>query len=94
MTNVQTEVLELEFNEFARGMPTITEVEFAHILLRYTILSKEDHAEYIQRLQQRIPDAKVCNKKTFYSPDCTSLAIFTHSDSTACEAMMYEIFEN
>ncbi len=59
MENLQTEVLELEFNEFARGMQTITEEEFAHILLRYTILSKEEHQEYIQRLRERIPHSKV-----------------------------------
>ena len=59
MENLQTEVLELEFNEFAKGMPTITEEEFAYILLRYTILSKDDHREYIDRLKQRIPHSKV-----------------------------------
>ena len=59
MENLQTEVLELEFNEFAKGMPTITEEEFAYILLRYTILSKDDHCEYIDRLKQRIPHSKV-----------------------------------
>lgn len=59
MENLQTEVLELEFNEFARGMPTITEEEFAKVLLRYTILSKEEHEEYLSRLRQRIPHAMV-----------------------------------
>ena len=59
MENLQTEVLELEFNEFAKGMPTITEEEFAYILLRYTILSKDEHREYIQRLRERIPHSKV-----------------------------------
>ena len=59
MENLQTEVLELEFNEFARGMPTITEEEFAKILLHYTIFTKDEQEEYIERLRKRIPHAKV-----------------------------------
>lgn len=38
MANLQTEVLELEFNEFSKGKVAITEVDFAKILLRYTHL--------------------------------------------------------
>ena len=59
MENLQIEVLELEFNEFSRGMPTITEEEFAHILLHYTILTPEETEEYLERLRQRIPESKV-----------------------------------
>lgn len=59
MENLQTEVLELEFNEFARGMPTITEEEFAEILLRYTTLCQDDQQVYKERLRARIPDYKV-----------------------------------
>ena len=36
MNNLQSEVMELEFNEFARGKWRITELEFAEMLLRYT----------------------------------------------------------
>ena len=59
MENLQTEVLELEFNEFSRGMPTISEVEFAQIMLRYTILTPEEKSEYMERMRQRIPESKV-----------------------------------
>lgn len=38
MDNLQTEVLELEFHEFSKGHPNISEVDFAKILLRYTYL--------------------------------------------------------
>ena len=71
MENLQTEVLELEFNEFAKGMPTITEEEFAYILLRYTILSKDEHREYIQRLIERIPHSKVkiTSRKQFWTEE-------------------------
>ena len=59
MDNIQTEVIELEYQEFARGMPSITEEEFARILLRYTTLTTDEHEEYLNRLRQRIPHAKV-----------------------------------
>ena len=59
MDNIQTEVIELEYQEFARGMPTITEEEFARILLRYTTLSNDQHDEYLNRLRLRIPHAQV-----------------------------------
>ena len=38
MENLQTEVLELEFFEFSKGLSSITELDFAKILLRYTQL--------------------------------------------------------
>ncbi|XP_071485743.1 calcium uptake protein 3, mitochondrial-like [Diadema antillarum] len=58
MDNLQTEVLELEFYEFSRGMPSIGEAEFASILLRYTHLDNEEMAEYIQRVRERMPEEK------------------------------------
>lgn len=42
MENLQTEILELEFNEFSRGLPTIAELDFAKILLRYTYLDTDE----------------------------------------------------
>ena len=59
MDNLQTEVMELEFNEFSRGLAKISEEEFAKILLRYTTLSPEDTAVYLNRLRERIPDEQV-----------------------------------
>jgi len=44
MENLQTEVLELEFHEFSKGHDTITEVDFAKILLRYTYLDTNEYA--------------------------------------------------
>lgn len=41
MENLQTEVLEIEFNEFSKGLPAITELDFAKILLRYTYLQSD-----------------------------------------------------
>ncbi|XP_076344767.1 mitochondrial calcium uptake 3 isoform X2 [Tachypleus tridentatus] len=58
MDNLQTEVLELEFMEFSHGMPTISEVDFASILLRYTYVHSDDYEAYIQRVQEQIPEEK------------------------------------
>lgn len=42
MMNLQQEVLELEFHEFSKGRNTITELDFAKILLRYTYLDTDE----------------------------------------------------
>lgn len=67
MDNLQTEVLELEFTEFSRGMPTISEVDFARILLRYTLVHSSDYEAYIERVQERIPDEKVCLTVSYFN---------------------------
>ncbi|XP_021379080.1 calcium uptake protein 3, mitochondrial-like isoform X5 [Mizuhopecten yessoensis] len=55
MENLQSEVIELEFMEFSKGMATITEEDFAHILLRYTMFDKTDVQACITRVKERIP---------------------------------------
>ncbi|XP_012162094.1 calcium uptake protein 3, mitochondrial isoform X7 [Ceratitis capitata] len=54
MDNLQTEVLELEFNEFSKGNVAITENDFAKILLRYTYLNAEEYDAYLERLMDRV----------------------------------------
>ena len=49
MNNLQTEVLQMEYDEFAKGAQTITEVDFARILLRYTFLSSEEYKSILAR---------------------------------------------
>ncbi|XP_045482368.1 calcium uptake protein 3, mitochondrial isoform X2 [Harmonia axyridis] len=58
MLNLQMEVLELEFSEFAKGLPTISEVDFAKILLRYTYLDTDEYDMYLDRLLDRIKETK------------------------------------
>lgn len=53
--HMQTEVLEIEFNEFAKGRNIISEEDFARILLRYTAESTNEEM-YIERLHERIMD--------------------------------------
>ena len=57
MDNLQTEVLEIEFLSFSKGMPTISEEDFARILLRYT--NVDDVSGYLENVRQSIPDEKV-----------------------------------
>ncbi|XP_055853177.1 calcium uptake protein 3, mitochondrial isoform X5 [Episyrphus balteatus] len=58
MDNLQTEVLELEFSEFSKGNPAITEVDFAKILLRYTYLDTDEYDMFLERLLDRVKDEK------------------------------------
>ncbi|XP_052756912.1 calcium uptake protein 3, mitochondrial isoform X2 [Galleria mellonella] len=58
MENLQTEVLELEFQEFAKGHETISEVDFAKILLRYTYLDTDEYDMYLDRLLDRVKDER------------------------------------
>ncbi|XP_076183391.1 calcium uptake protein 3, mitochondrial-like isoform X3 [Ptiloglossa arizonensis] len=52
MMNLQQEVLELEFHEFSKGRNTITELDFAKILLRYTYLDTDEYDKYLDRILQ------------------------------------------
>jgi len=54
MENLQTEVQELEFHEFSKGLDFISQVDFAKILLRYTYVESEEYELYIDRLVDRI----------------------------------------
>jgi Ca2+-binding EF-hand superfamily protein len=95
MDNLQTEVLELEFNEFSHGMPTIHEQDFARILLRYTILTKEAHEEYLDRLSKRIPHSQEISFRDFkeffqflnnLDDFALAMRIYTYADHPISEA--------
>lgn len=57
MDNLQTEVLEIEFLSYSKGMPTISEEDFARILLRYT--NVDDVGSYLENVRHSMPDEKV-----------------------------------
>lgn len=57
MENLQHEILELEFHEFSKGHDTISELDFAKILLRYTQLDTDEYVFFL-----RIP----CVYKIYY----------------------------
>ncbi|XP_077868800.1 calcium uptake protein 3, mitochondrial-like, partial [Saccoglossus kowalevskii] len=59
MDDLQVEVLELEFMEFSKGMNTISEEEFAEVLLKYTRAVDTEREDYIERLKTRIQQDKV-----------------------------------
>ncbi|XP_066515849.1 calcium uptake protein 3, mitochondrial [Hoplias malabaricus] len=56
MDNLQTEMLEIEFLTYSKGMTTISEEDFARILLRYT--NVEDIRSYLDNVRRSIPDEK------------------------------------
>lgn len=54
MEDLQREVLEIEFNEFSKGMNKITSIEFAEILLRYTDFDNEKRLRLIRKLKSKM----------------------------------------
>uniref|UniRef100_A0A3B5AF12 Mitochondrial calcium uptake family member 3 n=1 Tax=Stegastes partitus TaxID=144197 RepID=A0A3B5AF12_9TELE len=56
MDNLQTEVLEIEFLTYSKGMTIISEEDFAKILLRFT--NVENISAYLENVRQCIPDEK------------------------------------
>lgn len=56
MDNLQTEVLEIEFLTYSKGMTTISEEDFAKILLRFT--NVENINAYLENVRHSIPDEK------------------------------------
>lgn len=55
-------MLEIEFLTYSKGMTTISEEDFARILLRYT--NVEDIRSYLENVRQCIPDEKVMTNIT------------------------------
>ncbi|KAK9517735.1 hypothetical protein VZT92_023080 [Zoarces viviparus] len=65
MDNLQTEVLEIEFLSYAKGLSTISEEDFARILLRYT--NVDDVSEYLENVRHGLPDEKGITFEEFRS---------------------------
>lgn len=63
MDNLQTEVLEIEFLTYSKGMTTISEEDFAKILLRFT--NVENISAYLENVRHCIPDEKVAAKNGY-----------------------------
>ncbi|XP_024914466.1 calcium uptake protein 3, mitochondrial isoform X3 [Cynoglossus semilaevis] len=56
MDNLQTEMLEIEFLTYSKGMTTISEEDFAKILLRFT--NVDNINSYLENVKHSIPDEK------------------------------------
>ncbi|XP_026187085.1 calcium uptake protein 3, mitochondrial isoform X2 [Mastacembelus armatus] len=65
MDNLQTEVVEIEFLSYSIGMPTISEEDFARILLRYT--NVDDVNGYLENVRHCMPDEKGITFEEFRS---------------------------
>ncbi|XP_030208329.1 calcium uptake protein 3, mitochondrial isoform X7 [Gadus morhua] len=63
MDNIQTEMLEIEFLNYSKGMTTISEEDFARILLRFT--NVENINAYLENIHHCIPDDKKQEGITF-----------------------------
>uniref|UniRef100_A0A7E4VX04 EF-hand domain-containing protein n=1 Tax=Panagrellus redivivus TaxID=6233 RepID=A0A7E4VX04_PANRE len=51
--NLQREIIEIEFQEFSRGKNTISAVDFARLVLRYSIVDKTEQSPYLKRVFER-----------------------------------------
>ncbi|XP_076877401.1 calcium uptake protein 3, mitochondrial isoform X2 [Brachyhypopomus gauderio] len=56
MDNLQTEMLEIEFLAYSKGVVTISAEDFARILLRFTTV--DNISSYLDNVRQSIPDEK------------------------------------
>ncbi|TNN51857.1 Calcium uptake protein 3, mitochondrial [Liparis tanakae] len=65
MDNLQTEMLEIEFLSYCKGLPTISEEDFARILLRFT--NVDDVTEYLENVRHGLPDEKGITFEEFRS---------------------------
>ncbi|KAK4470575.1 hypothetical protein MN116_006117 [Schistosoma mekongi] len=54
MEDIQTEALEVEFQQFSSGTGLITPVDFARIILRYTTVSTSEYDAFINRIEKSI----------------------------------------
>jgi len=52
MENFQKEILEIEFNEFSHGFKTISDLDFAEILLRYTNLDRDTKKLILKKVKK------------------------------------------
>lgn len=66
MEDLQKEVLEIEFNEFSKGMENISAIEFSELLLRYTDFDQAKKMRLIRKLHSKMDvHARVCHKNIF-----------------------------
>uniref|UniRef100_A0A914VXI1 EF-hand domain-containing protein n=1 Tax=Plectus sambesii TaxID=2011161 RepID=A0A914VXI1_9BILA len=63
--NLLEELLEIEFEEFSKGRMSISEMDFAKILLRYTLVNPEDYNKYMQRIHGRIQEEQGISYEQF-----------------------------
>ena len=59
MENLQAEVLEIEFTQFSHGFKTISDLDFAEILLRYTDFDRETKKSILKKVKKTISQPKV-----------------------------------
>jgi hypothetical protein len=65
MENFQTEVLEIEFTEFSHGFKTISDLDFAEVLLRYTDFDRDTKKSILKKVKKSTDQPDV-REKTFF----------------------------
>jgi hypothetical protein len=67
MENLQTEVLEIEFTEFSHGFKTISDLDFAEILLRYTDFGYDAKKMILRKVKKTAGESNVRRNHLFSS---------------------------
>ena len=70
MENFQTEVLEIEFTEFSHGFKTISDLDFAELLLRYTDFDRETKKTILKKVKKTTNQPNV--RRRALIPPCSS----------------------
>ncbi len=52
MENFQIEILEIEFMQFSHGFKTISDLDFAEILLRYTVFDRDTKVLILRKVKK------------------------------------------
>lgn len=68
--NFQKEVLEIEFSEFSRGFKTISDLDFAEILLRYTDLDRDRKKAILKKVRRFSETPNVRQPNVLFIIDC------------------------
>lgn len=61
--NLKTEIIELEFTELSRGLPTVSEIDFAILLLKYSCISQNDYNCFLKRFLKLKPNGSISFKE-------------------------------
>uniref|UniRef100_UPI00358F454E calcium uptake protein 3, mitochondrial isoform X1 n=1 Tax=Myxine glutinosa TaxID=7769 RepID=UPI00358F454E len=88
MDNLQTEVLELEFLSYSKGLPFISEEDFARALLCYT--DREEQEAFLKNLRLHLPAEKGISFEEF----CAFFQFLNNLEDFTIAMQMYTVASN
>ena len=94
--NLQRELIEIEFQEFSRGKPRISPIEFTHLVLRYSVVDRSEQSPYIQRVCDRANEDQVSFLNDFIlhvynNPSTFRELAWSNSNNFPCSSITWMI---